>query len=480
LDVPNAIDDSIHRANMFSVDNVLWDAGCDGNEPDGARCRAAALIAAWQYRLSGGRGFAAGTDEFRAALVAPLTRNATVQWRHGLAIPNPEIPNRDPLSFPADATGLAMTHVAARLEPLQPRAPLAIWQASDADFPNQFVTGLAKRLADADVRAIDAQLARLAAANQPERRSFVSPCELRRWESELRFRCVATQGEAGMALSGRAVVDAGRVASGELASIAFPAHAPLLHFELGMARIRRDGQANALSFTPESRGVRARLIDGRAIERIELRWKSDGTGEATAILVDDFRPLREAIYAMAGDRAGPGCVATGPLDPALASACLLARLGAPGRRGTRDDAGALPSPEADLEGSEHAVALPQVAAAFQGSCLPCHRTAESVPPNFLSGDAKRVTASLAHCAPRIFVRVAMWQVHPNARDKTPMPPAVAAQGNGDARVDPGPDAATIAALRSAAAEMLRAENGTTPSLEELLARGYENLRPCLP
>ncbi|HEX5862718.1 MAG TPA: hypothetical protein VF014_00340, partial [Casimicrobiaceae bacterium] len=89
-----------------------------------------------------------------------------------------------------------------------------------------------------------------------------------------------------------------------------------------------------------------------------------------------------------------------------------------------------------------------------------------------------VSASLAQCAPRIFVRLAMWQTPPAARDKVPMPPPLASR-DGSPWTQTAPDPA-IALLQSTVASWLRAETGRVPDAAEMLARGYENLRPCLP
>ena len=87
-----------------------------------------------------------------------------------------------------------MTHVSARLEPLAPRAPLEIWQAGDANLARRFVVGLAEQIADADVRGVEA---RLAARGKAARGTYASNCEIRRWESELRFHCRREGGRAG-------------------------------------------------------------------------------------------------------------------------------------------------------------------------------------------------------------------------------------------------------------------------------------------
>jgi hypothetical protein len=118
------------------------------------------------------------------------------------------------------------------------------------------------------------------------------------------------------------------------------------------------------------------------------------------------------------------------------------------------------------------------AEAFVGPCARCHRTPERTPPNFLAGDGKRVAASLAHCAPRIFVRLAMWQTPEAERPKVPMPPPGASH-QGAPRIQAQPEPA-IDALQARVAAWLRAENGRTPDVAAMLARGYESLRPCLP
>ena len=124
--------------------------------------------------------------------------------------------------------------------------------------------------------------------------------------------------------------------------------------------------------------------------------------------------------------------------------------------------------------------LMRAAAIFEPYCGACHRTPEPTPPNFLTGDAQRVAAALDSCAPRMFVRLSMWDIEPERRIKTPMPPALAARNGEPVRVEHGLEASIVAALRAAVSATLRAESGHAPTLEELLARGYENLRPCMP
>jgi hypothetical protein len=117
---------------------------------------------------------------------------------------------------------------------------------------------------------------------------------------------------------------------------------------------------------------------------------------------------------------------------------------------------------------------------FERYCGACHRTPEPTPPNFLTGDPQQVAAALDSCAPRMFVRLSMWEIEPEHRIKTPMPPALAARNGEPARREYGVEASVAATLRAAVSATLRAEMGHVPTLEEFLARGYESLRPCMP
>jgi hypothetical protein len=72
----------------------------------------------------------------------------------------------------------------------------------------------------------------------------------------------------------------------------------------------------------------------------------------------------------------------------------------------------------------------------------------------------------------------MWQLPPDARDKSPMPPAAALAALNTHPADWG-RSAELAALQRLAAGLLRSQSGVEPSLAALTARGYETLRPCL-
>jgi hypothetical protein len=112
-------------------------------------------------------------------------------------------------------------------------------------------------------------------------------------------------------------------------------------------------------------------------------------------------------------------------------------------------------------------------------CAACHQSAETFPPNFLTGSGLQVAARLRQCAPRLYVRLAMADLPAAQRDKTPMPPetmlpAFATDAGG------WKNSPARAALLAQVGTWLRAETGRPPQLDDLLAGGYEALRPCLP
>lgn len=138
-DIAYFIDNATDRANLFSVWQQLWLTGC-GSGVAGDRCRLEAFAAALDY---------ARTRTLPAPSSLPmLSRNWKQRWPNGLPIPNPDLPNRDPLAALPDTAH----------DPLLLRPPLATWHVPDK---TAFVVGLAgmldaatvKQLAHADLAA---------------------------------------------------------------------------------------------------------------------------------------------------------------------------------------------------------------------------------------------------------------------------------------------------------------------------------------
>ena len=434
IDTPNAIDDAVAHANLLGVTQRLWMDACD------ADCRRIALVAALQYRLSDEGGFE------REPVMRALAAGMRAQFSDGLAIPNPGIPNRDPLDFPVGTSGRAQAHVAGPLEALVPRAPLEVWRADDPELAHRFVAGLARMFAEADIRTIDERLSANIAA--PTRR--------------LRASCTVAEGDAkrGYDCIGDVLLK-GDAAAIELLTVGDD---DAMRHLVVSDTVRKPG---VFAFTPRSGNARLRLVNGNAVSRVTLRHRG-GQGEAEVEVVEDFSALRDNLAAVT--------LPAGPFTRTATMAVLDAALGAvPGVR-CCDDASALPHAQVQTQVATVGT-LPAQAAAFQQPCGGCHATSERAPPNFLAGDAQRIRQNLAHCAPRIYVRLAMWDMKAGQRDKTPMPPPQAARA-GHPWIQEAP-AEYIAPLRETVADWLRTETGHEPELANLLMHGYENLRPCL-
>jgi hypothetical protein len=475
IDIPGAIDAATDRANLLGVWQRLWRDGCGANDVAGRRCRGAVLLAALQYRLSGERGFDEQASSWRNDFIPTFRQEWRARWSHGLAIPNPDIPNRDPLpTVPASLTDVAVAHVHSRLEALQPRLPIEVWQLDSGETrpAHRFVAGLGSFFSSADIYALDRYLASPAARAQSPRRHHESECTLQRTVAAIRFDCKGADGASQLA--GRAVFRAGHIVGGDVDVLAIPGSVPLHRLDILSGR----ADANGIAFTVQGRGLGARGTQGSAIERAELRWAGSGQrneenrGHASIHVIDDFASLRHAIEALAVESGAESVLGKGPFNRSRVFPALAARLGAP--TPPQSDK-ALPAPVVTLATTKPPVAgAAKTFAPFYPPCAGCHATAERTPPNFLFGSGERVAANLRQCAPRLYARLAMWRRAPTRREKVPMPPPIATTYPDD----PLPPR-EAGALEQIAADLLRAETGRTPQLDALLANGYETLRPCL-
>jgi hypothetical protein len=481
VDVPDAIDAATDRANLYAVHQRLWQEACGDSH-----CRAAVLGAALQLRLTGDRAFDEGAPAWRDVFLPAFAAAWRAHWPGGLAIPNPDVPNRDPFVIEGARTaqGVAASHVAARFEPLAPRPPLEVWTIEPPETARRLAAGIAANVAEADARALDARLAARAALERAVARRYQAPCEVARAGGTLRFKCVPVDPAApqSIRIAGRVVLDGARVAGGELGSLVADGNAPLEHLDVVGGAL--DAASGRLALQLGTRGMHARLADGARITGVELRWKPAevarrGTAREVAAhvvltVVDEFAPVRAALAGLAEEP--DGALGARPFGRARVLAPLFARLGIPVREWCCEDAAAFPAPAAESEEPPMPAAGPaKEFGPFYPLCASCHATSDRFPPNFLAGPGERVAAAVRHCAPRIYARLAMWRVMPGARDKTPMPPPVPLPR---AR-DYAPPAA-VAGLERMAAAMVRAETGAEPQLAALLGGGYEALRPCLP
>ena len=474
VDVPNAIDDAVARANRIGLAQLLWRDGCaravEGTDP--ASCRAAALAAALKLRLSASGEIDLASERARTELVAPLAAAWRAQWPTGLAEPDPSIPNRDP--FLGDSQRVVQTleipwsgdEITPRTDPLALRAPLNIWQG-DADGIERFIRALASMLATADLDALDRSLTQWPVAAARER--FELNCPSAGGAAQRHLRCAAAAGAPSLDAILR--FDGGR-AAGTLVRLQVGALS-LREIALTSAAIEQRGSERRARFQIASPGRAARLADGRALESLELAW-TESAGTTTfsvhVALKNAFAPVERALAAMADDtRSGRiDVLADLPFRRATTLRALFSRLGIAGAAVCCETAPPLPAPRVEHEERAQPANVSAALAPFYRHCGPCHAAPDPSPPGFLHGNAQSVERSLMRCAARIAYRLAMWRVAPESRDKVTMPPPSFA-----ASWEHAPPAEDLALMRSHIARLQQ-----SAAAKAQPASAYERLPAC--
>jgi len=457
----NAIDDATDRANRLALVQRLWNEAC-GNGSAGERCRKGALIAALQYGLTGRRAYERTAAEFQRDVVGTIAAGAKARWPAGIAIPNPDLPNRDPLLFAQRAEGMMLADIPARFEPLLPRAPLEVLAPDGRELADELVRGLVQFWSEEDFVVLDRALRQRGVA--ADTRTIAITCGVDTADRRVQFSCgshPSATDPRNWSSDKTELAGMTEGVEGTLLTMALGGADPLRQLHMDVVR-HDDLRAPPSADLTISDGKRlARLPDGNLVQEIVLKWSpARAQGVATVTIRDDFAEVVRQLEASAGT-----------IRSAWVSQ-IAARLR--GERVTEVPATtAVALPDA-VAAQQSAAALP-----FEPECGNCHRTAQRTPPNFLTGNAERVNAALASCAPRILVRMAMHEVPPGKRAKTPMPPEFAGLPGETASVSRVVDSASLEAARRSVEALLRREYGHVPTADELLVHGYESLRPCL-
>jgi len=514
IDVPNGIDDATDRANRIPAIQLLWQRAC-GADPDGRearRCRARTLRFALQYRLAGSLQFVRANDRDWNGLAERVAEHWRQQWPAGLLISNPDIPNRRPLpevspAGAAGATGVVIDHlqqqlhVPSSLDPLQPRPPLETWAAPGG--AERLVTGIAGFLADVDVERLDEALYERAAAGAATHRRYEAPCTLtakRRDDGSVRISLTCPNkepaGPTSLALRGRVYLRDGQVVRGTVDRLTLPDGTALIDLAVAGGSLADTTGGTVLALRLSRGALHARGADGNAIEELRIAWHTHRAGTAMADLppttdaqavltvMEDFPAVAALLDASADGGDARDALSALPFRRAAVLEALQAGLGMTPLSTCCVDDSHLPPAAVDEHPDDRVLrqaAAQGAAEAEQGFyryCSLCHQTNDRSPPNFLHGTSAQVRDNLAQCAERLYVRLAMWGQPPYDRSKTPMPPVPALEELGLSAAY-WPDSPELDGLQHYVADLLRSQTGREPVLEELEARGYENLRPCL-
>ncbi|WHZ13564.1 MAG: hypothetical protein OJF52_000396 [Nitrospira sp.] len=530
IDVPNAIDDATDRANEFSVYQLLWQDGCEqaGTPRDSIQCRADVFRFLLQSRLSGSRPTLHPLSPSRHRFVQRFATYWKERWPKGLKIPNPDLLNRNPLDYvqmksslvgepPVPSHGYGnnreRTMIRSIFEPSLAREPLAVWSVSHGDdgAVDRFLSGLSRFLADVDVARLDTYLFRQALRSGVHLRRYQSSCEANVRErggttDRVTFRCrrpeQRTDDEGpGFSMEGVLYLKAGTVVGGTIDRLSTDHEDELVDLKVAGGTLTSNGRRHRglIDVRQKGPGLHVRLADGHAIKDISFQVGVAGkeprlpgqtallTGTATMAVLEDYVPIERAIDSMErATLAGESDVFTGkPFRRASTLKALFEQLKMPSLSWCCEDAHHMPDPVSTTEKALHdrdeAVrdeTLPPVFKAFHRYCAQCHHEDLSFPPNFLHGSPQQIKEQVHHCAERILFRLEMWGLPPSRRQEAPMPPITELQ-----RLNLSPeqwaDHADLASMKSYSAEWLKSQ-GETPRLEGLAAKGYDNLRECMP
>ena len=526
VDVPGAIDAATDRANYFALSQLLWRDACEPygqNKPrpsnTAIQCRADILNYALQYKLSNNTYFDTDSDRYRNNFLPNFQRNWQQRWPSGLHIPDPNLPNRNPLIMFAGLDSLktvsgklsedsravlnamlSKNDVPQVFEPLNPRAPLETWHGDRESQLTSVITGISEFIADSDARRLDAQIYRSALNSETKTRVYSTDCEIYQrltagGANRIKFICEASQADAPtdarFAFRGLLYLNKEKLSQGTLTSFVFGKNQSIQDIKLSKKHLSRKNSVwNAELEPTHNNGMRVRGPDGNALQSISLRWTSspDGQlqGRGTITVLEDYTILSDAIQTLVAqtEQETTDALADLPFRRGVIMASLFDNLHMPNMNWCcTNDAG---MPPIVLDGQDNTTADPPPAqepnpdvAPFYHYCSKCHRTQNSYPPNFLYGDKQQVESNITHCAERIYFRLSMWQIHEENRPKSPMPPITALGGLGLAP-DTWAGSDALAELKHYVAGLIQSQHGLAPKIEEMIKRGFNELDTCLP
>jgi hypothetical protein len=496
IDFPDDIDKATVRANALVTLQTVWQRGCsdERDRSRSRRCRAAAFAAVLQYGLSAEQDFESGAPGFQGDFVSTMAKGWRQRWPGGLSMAESSLPDRNPLGGATPTYGgggsdgaandwIAASHVPAELDPLNPRPAREVLSFAGTLDSTRLIAGWSKFFAQADFRALDAHLVRN--REHVQRTAYSARCTAERvaqGASLLKLRCAGEPGSA-QGLSLAAQFD--ESGAGRIDWLSLGPAGRLRDVPLAGQGAHRVGDRTAVRAIPKGNGLASRLPDGRALERIELRWPTEAAdrkrtrpveAQIEVVVVDDFAPVRQAVDRLLARQAS--LFDDVPLARASLMRALWGELGMPQRSWCCVDDQDMPPATLDPPGVDASAMEKRELEPFFRACAMCHLSRDRFPPNFLSGNASEVERNLRQCAPRMLIRLAAWATPVEQRVKSPMPPVTAlpALATTSQRWADGEELARLRAYL----EALARQAGQLTDPDRLLGGGYEALPHCLP
>lgn len=523
IDVPNAIDEATDRANEFSTFQLVWQEGCESAHApsDSIQCRAALFRFLLQSRLNGSPS-GLRLPPYRDEFVPRLAMQWQEKWPQGLQVPNPDLPNRNPLDYPhtisrgsdeqpIPPTGYGTTRERAIMrssfEPTILREPLSVWSISSDPHHvvDRVIAGLSHFLAVADVERLDQHLFQQSTGFGAPLRRHQSRCEAEmrnrgRSVDRVTFECRVPEFHDGthdgdFSMEGVLYLKAGTVISGTIDRLSTDHDDQLIDLKITRGTLTSKGgqHSGRIEVTQRERRLHARLTDGHAISELTFQLGAAReerpthhptrlTGFATMTVVEDYHSIDRAIDAMVRETlAGELDVfARKPFRRASMMKALFGHLGMPPMTWCCEQTHHMPamSMPDNHAMADHEVDRLPVLKAFHRYCAECHHEDLAFPPNFLHGATQQVQEQIQRCAERIFFRLEMWGLAPSARHEAPMPPITSLQR---LRLSPEEWAShtDLALLKSYTAGLVGSQGGKPVRLEDLAMKGYDNLSACV-
>jgi hypothetical protein len=348
-------------------------------------------------------------------------------------VPNPNIPNRDPLVDGNDITG--------SLDPLTKRGPQEVWSGYRRSDLERMIIGLSESLLAADIAQLNAFLSSQPAASEQE---LTSTCRLARRPQRglaypITFACDGQAEGNDFSVVGESDDQA---RAGQLRDLEIAGTRPidLLHID----RADQPGTATKFRFNITREGLGARLPNLHRLVSIAVTTdrplaegtrKSPLTARVVLRTIDESQALRQAIDGLAAKSVrGDGTLFTdAPFHGPKATAQVFAALGVQATSwccdanepGPAIKFDTLEKSEATGNGAEH----PPLRV-MKTVCGACHQTPNRFPPNFLTGSRRQVYAKVGACAAQILHRLELWDVPPERRPHSAMPPTAHLQAMG--------------------------------------------------
>lgn len=447
----------VDRANYLSLAQTIWRQGCDS-----IRCRAAALRAGLQFRLSGEAGFDRNNRHYQSDYLQPLKSRWQKIWPQGLALATSRLIDIDPFnSGPAN-----------RLQdPLSLRPAQAIWYRPDPILVDGIVERLASFFTRKDIQRIDQKLIQLSHSKPVTSRQVIADCHPVELVDDIEnIICGDLRQDHSLQLIIELERTAQAIASVRIVHLKFPDDSRIWQPEV----IQVTQDSNSLTLLPgRGEGVLSqRLVNAERIKSIKLVGNTARNEFSKLIIsLSDESTLIDRIVEN------------------LINANLTEQSDSLSNRAFRRRA--LLSdiyPLLDIEGPGWSkpvgsqkkafvaarTALPGALNLMNIYCADCHSENATNPPAFLGG--KNIEQNLRACAPRIIRRLNVWQADSTGTLVAMPPPASIAKYGVTGESWP---ASENYRLLTAAVENLIEDSGEY-EVSDLDNRPYADLPACQP